>query len=968
MTVTPESSVVYDDDISISKLTKDEDENINDDIDDAMGDHNNVGEDDEEDDENDDGDEEEDDDEETDLTSEQDHNLVEISRSVTATPLNSAFSIKDESDLLHKSKKTKTLTKDSSKLDDKSKSSQAGKKVPLHLLEKRRLGRIKAAEEFSKKLKQIGIEKIDSTTLPATGLFQPILLINQKNYSSDYLKKDEQTFALRERKFLRNITNNTNNNTPDVILDNNNSTIIDNKSIKYNNEDIDLNDPSTAIIIQPGYDSIKIGFALDESPLKIPNSVAIPISDKKNAFNSNSNLTAEQSEEFMNLKSQLYQSFKERMRYYKRRIQPNSHEQVNSFNSQTKPELISQQNDPSRIPWILPNDTTDTHKYLYGDEALLAPEPYFKHRKPFTSSGMLNIDSEYYSSVQELLGDVTKLLEYALAKVLERHKNQLKETTNQEKASNNESDKNNSTLESEKPLNDLDLESSRFKVILVIPDLFQKSHLETMIRLLLTELPFQALAIIQESLANCYGAGLGTSTCVVNIGANETNVACVDEGSVVENSIVKLNYGGDDVTKLFSVLLKQSQFPYSELDINTTPGWRLAESLKKDLVTFQDDGVAVQLPSFIKRIPNEPVEKYEFKIFDEVMLAPLALFYPKIFGYLKKNLKKNEKLEQLLKLQLPESRDLFTNNLNDWRSITQEESIHDSNLQFDQTPDTYSDVHDDYILLRKLLDVNDKVERTSTIQSNCSNLLNMIPLDKAIIQSITNASLTVDPFKMSTYYSNILVVGGSSKIEAFDFMLTDRINIWRPRLLSLGTFPNFYEDLVKKIKEKEKQYNSEKSKSSINVNTNTSSNLNENVDDDEEEDNDEDDEDDGNEKDTAIDSSKEPINGNGSSQNTTTKEDNSESEKLKFEAEIADMIKENLQKFLLDSEKTANNNDHYSPVTVIAPPKEMDPASLGWKGASVLAQIKLIEELYITYSDWDMHGNRILQYKCIFTY
>ena len=81
-----------------------------------------------------------------------------------------------------------------------------GKKVPLHLLEKRRLGRIKAAKEFAKKLKEIGIEKVESVPVPMTGMFQPLLLINQKNYSSDYLRKDEQIFALRERKTLRSNT------------------------------------------------------------------------------------------------------------------------------------------------------------------------------------------------------------------------------------------------------------------------------------------------------------------------------------------------------------------------------------------------------------------------------------------------------------------------------------------------------------------------------------------------------------------------------------------------------------------------------------------------------------------------------------------------------------------------------------------------------------------------------------------
>ena len=836
------------------------------------------------------------------------------------------------------------------------------KKVPLHLLEKRRLGRIKAAEEFAKKLKQVGINKIDNDNIFNTGKFKSIQLINQKNYSSDYLKKDDQIFTLRERKFLRNKIIGSNDTTTN---DNNTSTngqwndqdykdladtTFNNKSIKYNHEQIDLNDPSNTIVIQLGHTSLKIGFALDETPIVVPNCIAIPTDTTNETDHNNEDnwFHSEQSQDFIHLKSQLYQSFKERMRYYKRRIQPNSHDQVKSFNSQSNPEIVSLQKDPAYIPWITnENSPIDSNsnsnsnlkqKYLYGDEAILASEPWFKHRKPFASDGSFNLINNDYTSLQELLGDVTNLLNYALKKLFKRYRDQLIEKQKQQEEDNDEEESTDTTS-----IKKINFESQRFKAILIIPDLFQKSHVETMIRLLITELPFQAVAIIQESLANCYGAGLGTSTCVVNIGSSSTNVVCVDEGSVVENSVIKLDYGGDDITRLFSVLLKQNNFPYHEWDPNTVAGWYLAETLKKNLVTFQDDGVAVQLTNFLKRMPNEPIEKYEFKIFDEVMLAPLALFYPEIFKLLKINdVTKNEKLAknyQNLKLQLPASQDFFTDDSNDLNSISQEESLHDSNLTSGETPDAYTDIHNELILLKKLLNVNEKLDNLIPMTPD-DTILNMLPLDKAIIQSITNGSITMDPSKMSTYYSNILVVGGSSNIEAFDFMLTDRINIWRPRLLAHQTFPTFYENLVKKIKEHEKKFNTEKSKPT--TTTTTNDNDDEKIDEN---------------KDSAQDEN-----------DVIIETDTTTDSKSVLQSEIDSLINEELQKFVGDFEKSANNNDHYSPVTVIPPPREMDPASLCWKGGSVLAQVKLVEELFITYSDWDMHGSRILQYKCIFPY
>ncbi|CAI4036442.1 hypothetical protein SMKI_15G2870 [Saccharomyces mikatae IFO 1815] len=734
-----------------------------------------------------------------------------------------------------------------------------GKKVPLHLLEKRRLGRIKAAEEFAKTLKKIGIEKVEATTLPATGLFQPLMLINQKNYSSDYLKKDDQIFALRDRKFLRN--NNTtqvsSTNTPDVI---------DLKNLPHSeantaslNEEIDLNDSTATIVIHPGSNSVKIGFPKDEHPVLVPNCVAVPkkwlnleSSENDEIFS----LQREQSEKFHSIKSDMEKNFRERMRYYKRKVPGNAHEQVISFNENSKPEIISEKNDPSPIKWIF-----DDSKLYYGSDALRCVDEKFIIRKPF-KGGSFNINSPYYKSLAELISDVTKLLEYALKS----------ETLNVKPAKFNQ-----------------------YKVVLVIPDIFKKSHIETFIRVLLTELQFQAVAIIQESLATCYGAGISTSTCVVNIGASETRIACVDEGTVLEHSAITLDYGGDDITRLFGLFLLQSDFPLQDWKINSEHGWLLAEQLKKNFTTFQDADVAVQLYNFINRSPNQPTEKYEFKLFDEVMLAPLALFFPQIFKLIRTSSDKNSSLE----FQLPESRDLFTNELNDWNSLSQFESK-EGNL--------YCNLDDDLEILKKILQAHNMIDQLQDKPENYGNISkeNFAPLEKAIIQSIANASITADVTRMNSFYSNILIVGGSSKIPALDFILTDRINIWRPSLLSSASFPQFYKKLTKEIKDLESHFVNAPDK---------------------------------------------------------TEEEN----KLVLQRQIKEKVVEELDEQHQNIENQ-NGNEHVFPISIIPPPRDMNPALIIWKGASVLAQIKLVEELFITNNDWDVHGSRILQYKCIFTY
>ena len=213
----------------------------------------------------------------------------------------------------------------------------------------------------------------------------------------------------------------------------------------------------------------------------VPNCVAVPkkwLNLANDQNEGNISLQRKQSEEFESIKSEMEKNFRERMRYYKRKVPGNAHEQVVSFNESSKPEVVSVKNDPSPIEWIF-----DDSKLYYGSDALRCVDEKFVIRKPF-KGGCFNIDSPYYKSLAELISDVIKLLEYA--------------------------------LDSE-TLNVKPTKFNQYKVVLVIPDVFKKSHVETFIRVLLTELQFQAVAIIQESLATCYGAGISTSTCVVNL-------------------------------------------------------------------------------------------------------------------------------------------------------------------------------------------------------------------------------------------------------------------------------------------------------------------------------------------------------------------------------------------------------------------------------------------------------------------
>lgn len=755
----------------------------------------------------------------------------------------------------------RSASKESSVGPDGKVSKEPSKKVPQHLLEKRRLGRIKAAEEFAKKLKLVGIERQENEHISQPITLKPVSVVNQKNYSSNYLKNDDQIFYMRERKFLRQQGGQTGD---DENVD---------------GEEAELN----AIVIHPGSSFLKIGPNCDIFPQQIPNLIALPRSKEGSIPEQQSDFT--DNEIFQKLRGDIQFDFKERMRYYKRRILPSSNEQVISFNSKAFPERIPEINDITKVEWI-----KDRSCAYYGHDAMRCLPTDFTLRSPFLN-GTFNFDEPSYKSVQELLFDVEQLITQALL----HEKIQIDKEQYQ-----------------------------NYRVILIVPDLFDKTYVESMIQLLLMQMGFQSIALIQESLASCYGAGLSNSACVIDIGSNQTKIACVDDGVVVANSAMRLNYGGSDITRLFAHMLLQSNFPYSEWNLNEPNGWQLAESLKKQHITFQDADIAVQLYSFIKRNPyakrQTSSEKFEFKFFDEVMCSPMGLFFPDIFQLIKPA---KNKVNEYVRSQLPPSKDIYTFKANDSRSLTH-------SLCVQEQAKWYCNLTRDIDIVQKLLNLDaDDNEDTKTnsneeaanggekepfiseesqaISERQHNNLCM-PLEKAIIESITNASMLLgdNMTKMNVLFSNILIVGGSSKIPALDFILTDRINIWRPRLLSVSTLSTLMEKVGEVIKTFETEHK-------------------------------------------------------------VDLESNDENLVLSSKKKLAKLLKVEIEAYW-ESLKTIHGDEDIFPINILPPPHDMDPSMLTWKGGSVFSKIKLIEELNITKSDWDMLGSRILQYKCIFEY
>ena len=92
-----------------------------------------------------------------------------------------------------------------------------------------------------------------------------------------------------------------------------------------------------------------------------------------------------------------------------------------------------------------------------------------------------------------------------------------------------------------------------FNCILIIPDSFVKIHVRYIINMLF-DLGFKQMFIHLESVMATYAMALPTAV-VVDIGATKTSVCCIEEGIIISKSIIRKNFGGDDMTALLLRLL-----------------------------------------------------------------------------------------------------------------------------------------------------------------------------------------------------------------------------------------------------------------------------------------------------------------------------------------------------------------------------------------------------------------------------
>jgi len=179
-------------------------------------------------------------------------------------------------------------------------------------------------------------------------------------------------------------------------------------------------------------------------------------------------------------------------------------------------------------------------------------------------------------------------------------------------------------------------EFSNYSAVLVIPDLFEKNYVNEMTRLLFQDmgfgkvaylqvfsLPYRHNTYIQESVSATFGAGL-SHACVLDVGAQTTTIACVDEGAIIPDSRINMKYGGDDITDYWTRLLLRSAYPWPDLDLHKSVDFRVLQYAKERSCTLFESEVAMQLGESVIRNKGAKTKKFSWRVYDEIFLAPLV--------------------------------------------------------------------------------------------------------------------------------------------------------------------------------------------------------------------------------------------------------------------------------------------------------------------------------------------------------
>lgn len=480
------------------------------------------------------------------------------------------------------------------------------------------------------------------------------------------------------------------------------------------------------IVIHPGSLFIRIGRASDLLPVKQLHCIArkrrpggkiyrdpfVPPSVPK---------TKELIEELEECRLQISHTLQSCMQSNGARRYATPPQQIAAFNRRSLPETV---NDGEPWPQV-------QCEIVVGDLVLdIDPELPYNIHFPFRR-GDFNLHSEVGGSISSVLNDLysiwSSIIEYKLGIPL--------------------------------------IELIKYRCVLLIPDIYSRSHLKYLTTLLLKDLGFGHCFLVQESVGATFGAGIG-SACVVDIGDQKTAISCVEDGISHKTTRLRMDYGTGDVCQALSWMFHKSAFPYKNWNENVPRDVVLMRNLYQDFCHVNLDVCGPQEKTFLVDHPGDVVNKYTLQVGDECIISPLSLFYT-----------------DLLKITGPKTTKIQNRQPSDAEDPFDAEFLRETGRKRESADPTATE--------SQLLEAtNDNQPTTNpdddivvdTLEGGPADIISMAPgqvlsLDAAILQSIDRCPNEELKRKM---YSSILVVGGGVKVHGLNLWLQNKLALQIP--------------------------------------------------------------------------------------------------------------------------------------------------------------------------------------------
>ncbi|EDW66195.2 actin-related protein 8 [Drosophila virilis] len=359
------------------------------------------------------------------------------------------------------------------------------------------------------------------------------------------------------------------------------------------------------IIIHPGSQHLRIGRAADLNPLTMLHAVAYRRSAQlsDNAPHHDPLLPPLESVHAGRLQSE----FEEQRLAVSRLLQHCVVDEQNRLRVATPPQQLAHFNRSSVAEQVPPPVPAEQHNNWHSEAPMLYDEQILRlsardaHNYDIhfpIRRGELHVHGERGGSLQATLSHLERIWSYALEQRLGI------------------------------ALRDLGTHSA----VLVVNDVYVRRHLREAMTLLLQRLGFQRCFLVQDSVAATYGAGIGYG-CVVDIGAQKTSIACIEDGISQLDARVRLSYGGGDIDQVLLMLLRKCGFPYRECCVERSyVDAQLLDELKERFCHLNANVCGAQEKHFTLRQPHGQWVRYTLQVGDEAIMAPLALFHTELLN------------------------------------------------------------------------------------------------------------------------------------------------------------------------------------------------------------------------------------------------------------------------------------------------------------------------------------------------